>query len=93
MHGLDAIKSHIQAARTVAGIVRTSLGPRGINPSLSLSLFARSYLLMSESIDHRVGQDYDLTRWRYHGYKRWCNYYGSNAGKSLIPLSLSHLTS
>ncbi|GAA5989607.1 hypothetical protein JCM5350_003191 [Sporobolomyces pararoseus] len=31
MHGLDAIKSHIQAARTVAGIVRTSLGPRGLD--------------------------------------------------------------
>ncbi|GAA5929063.1 chaperonin-containing T-complex subunit CCT5 [Sporobolomyces koalae] len=31
MHGIDAIKSHIQAARTVAGIVRTSLGPRGLD--------------------------------------------------------------
>ncbi|GAA5912205.1 chaperonin-containing T-complex subunit CCT5 [Sporobolomyces salmoneus] len=31
MHGLEAIKSHIQAARTVAGIVRTSLGPRGLD--------------------------------------------------------------
>ncbi|GAA5842566.1 hypothetical protein JCM5353_008471 [Sporobolomyces roseus] len=31
MHGLDAIKSHIQAARTVAGIVKTSLGPRGLD--------------------------------------------------------------
>jgi T-complex protein 1 subunit epsilon len=29
LHGLDAIKSHILAARTVAGILRTSLGPRG----------------------------------------------------------------
>ncbi|GAA5820013.1 hypothetical protein JCM10212_006156 [Sporobolomyces blumeae] len=31
MHGIDAIKSHIQAARTVAGIVKTSLGPRGLD--------------------------------------------------------------
>ncbi|GAA5930965.1 hypothetical protein JCM1841_003665 [Sporobolomyces salmonicolor] len=34
MHGLDAIKSHIQAARTVASIVRTSLGPRGLDKIL-----------------------------------------------------------
>ncbi|GAA5886143.1 hypothetical protein JCM16303_000063 [Sporobolomyces ruberrimus] len=34
MHGLDAIKSHIQAARTVAGIVKTSLGPRGLDKIL-----------------------------------------------------------
>ena len=29
LHGTDAIKSHILAAKTVAGILRTSLGPRG----------------------------------------------------------------
>lgn len=28
-HGLEAIKSHILAARTVAAIVKTSIGPRG----------------------------------------------------------------
>lgn len=30
-HGTQAIKSHIQAARTVSNIVRTSLGPRGLD--------------------------------------------------------------
>lgn len=30
-HGVEAIKSHILAARTVANIVRTSLGPRGLD--------------------------------------------------------------
>ena len=30
LHGTDAIKSHILAARTVSGILRTSLGPRGL---------------------------------------------------------------
>jgi T-complex protein 1 subunit epsilon len=33
-HGLEAIKSHILAARTVAGIVKTSLGPRGLDKIL-----------------------------------------------------------
>lgn len=33
-HGLDAVKSHILAARTVAGIVRSSLGPRGLDKIL-----------------------------------------------------------
>ena len=30
-HGTQAIKDHIQAARTVSNIVRTSLGPRGLD--------------------------------------------------------------
>lgn len=34
MHGLEAIKSHILAARTVASIVKTSLGPRGLDKIL-----------------------------------------------------------
>ncbi|CAG9573326.1 unnamed protein product [Danaus chrysippus] len=29
--GIDALKSHIQAARQIAGILRTSLGPRGLD--------------------------------------------------------------
>ncbi|KAL8736676.1 MAG: hypothetical protein Q9166_000042 [cf. Caloplaca sp. 2 TL-2023] len=33
-HGTDAVKSHIMAARTVAGLVRTSLGPRGLDKIL-----------------------------------------------------------
>ena len=33
-HGIDAIKSHILAARTVANIVKTSLGPRGLDKIL-----------------------------------------------------------
>ncbi|KAL8818774.1 MAG: hypothetical protein Q9191_007864 [Dirinaria sp. TL-2023a] len=33
-HGSDAVKSHIVAARTVANIVRTSLGPRGLDKIL-----------------------------------------------------------
>jgi len=33
-HGLEAIKSHILAARTVASIVKTSLGPRGLDKIL-----------------------------------------------------------
>ncbi|EFI27869.1 T-complex protein 1 epsilon subunit [Coprinopsis cinerea okayama7 len=33
-HGLEAIKSHILAAKTVANIVRTSLGPRGLDKIL-----------------------------------------------------------
>ncbi|GAA6044140.1 hypothetical protein JCM8097_002791 [Rhodosporidiobolus ruineniae] len=34
MHGLEALKSHIMAARTVANIVKTSLGPRGLDKIL-----------------------------------------------------------
>ncbi len=34
MHGNDAVKSHIVAARTVANIVKTSLGPRGLDKIL-----------------------------------------------------------
>lgn len=33
-HGIDAVKSHILAARTVAQIVKTSLGPRGLDKIL-----------------------------------------------------------
>ncbi|KAF8322666.1 hypothetical protein DL93DRAFT_2199957 [Clavulina sp. PMI_390] len=33
-HGVEAIKSHILAARTVANIARTSLGPRGLDKIL-----------------------------------------------------------
>ena len=33
-HGTDAIKSHILSARTVANIVKTSLGPRGLDKIL-----------------------------------------------------------
>ncbi|VVT49177.1 uncharacterized protein SAPINGB_P002141 [Magnusiomyces paraingens] len=33
-HGIEAIKNHILAARTVADIVRTSLGPRGLDKIL-----------------------------------------------------------
>ncbi|KAL8829713.1 MAG: hypothetical protein Q9170_006052 [Blastenia crenularia] len=33
-HGNEAVKSHILAARTVAGLVRTSLGPRGLDKIL-----------------------------------------------------------
>lgn len=33
-HGVEAIKNHIQAARTVSDIVRTSLGPRGLDKIL-----------------------------------------------------------
>ena len=34
LHGTDAVKSHILAARTVADIVKTSLGPRGLDKIL-----------------------------------------------------------
>lgn len=33
-HGTEAVKSHIIAARTVANIVKTSLGPRGLDKIL-----------------------------------------------------------
>jgi T-complex protein 1 subunit epsilon len=33
-HGTDAVKSHIQAARAVSSIVKTSLGPRGLDKIL-----------------------------------------------------------
>ncbi|KAF8464386.1 chaperonin Cpn60/TCP-1 family [Kalaharituber pfeilii] len=33
-HGIEAIKSHILSARTVANIVRTSLGPQGLDKIL-----------------------------------------------------------
>ncbi|KAJ3825525.1 chaperonin Cpn60/TCP-1 family [Lentinula raphanica] len=33
-HGVEAIKSHILAARAVANIIRTSLGPRGLDKIL-----------------------------------------------------------
>ncbi|TFY77714.1 hypothetical protein EWM64_g6298 [Hericium alpestre] len=33
-HGIEAIKTHILAARTVSNIIRTSLGPRGLDKIL-----------------------------------------------------------
>ena len=34
MHGLEAVKSHIQAAKSVTSVIRTSLGPRGLDKIL-----------------------------------------------------------
>ncbi|EEB08181.2 chaperonin-containing T-complex epsilon subunit Cct5 [Schizosaccharomyces japonicus yFS275] len=34
LHGIDAVKSHILATKTVANIVRSSLGPRGLDKIL-----------------------------------------------------------
>lgn len=34
LHGNDAIKSHIQSARTVSNIIKSSLGPRGLDKIL-----------------------------------------------------------
>jgi len=34
VHGTDAVKQHIQAARAVSSIVKTSLGPRGLDKIL-----------------------------------------------------------
>jgi len=67
MHGLDAIKSHIQAARTVAGIVRTSLGPRGqplpfFSLSLSLFLYLLCLLTIVSGLDKiMISPDGDIT--------------------------------
>jgi len=53
-------QSHILAARTVANILRTSLGPRGIRPSFHLGP-ANSFL-------YRLGQNLDISRRRDHSY-------------------------
>ncbi|ORY81604.1 chaperonin-containing T-complex epsilon subunit Cct5 [Protomyces lactucae-debilis] len=34
LHGLDAVKSHIAAAKAVTSVIRTSLGPRGLDKIL-----------------------------------------------------------
>ncbi|CCG83135.1 Chaperonin-containing T-complex epsilon subunit Cct5 [Taphrina deformans PYCC 5710] len=34
MHGLEAVKSHIHAAKSVTSVIRTSLGPRGLDKIL-----------------------------------------------------------
>jgi hypothetical protein len=69
LHGTDAIKSHILAAKTVSAILKTSLGPRGRFP------FFKRVTDFS-----RIGQDSYFPWWWYHGYERWCYHLGTNAG-------------
>ncbi|KAH8118008.1 chaperonin Cpn60/TCP-1 family [Phellopilus nigrolimitatus] len=65
-HGVEAIKSHILAARTVANIVKTSLGPRGldkilISPDGEISQMevdhqiAKLLVQLSKSQDDQIG--------------------------------------
>lgn len=60
--GLDALKSHIQAARQIAGILRTSLGPRGLDKMLVSSdgevtvTNDGATILKLMDVDHQVGK-------------------------------------
>jgi hypothetical protein len=58
LHGTDAIKSHILAARTVSGILRTSLGPRGLlGPEIACSFSGLDKILISPDGDITVTND------------------------------------
>ncbi|KIJ53789.1 hypothetical protein M422DRAFT_222485 [Sphaerobolus stellatus SS14] len=61
-HGVEAIKSHILAARTVANIIRTSLGPRGldkilISPDGDITVTNDGATILSQmQVDHQIAK-------------------------------------
>ncbi|KAI0768008.1 chaperonin Cpn60/TCP-1 family [Trametes elegans] len=61
-HGIEAIKSHILAARTVANIIRTSLGPRGldkilISPDGDITVTNDGATILSQmEVDHQIAK-------------------------------------
>ncbi|KAI0635647.1 chaperonin Cpn60/TCP-1 family [Trametes polyzona] len=61
-HGTEAIKSHILAARTVANIIRTSLGPRGldkilISPDGEITVTNDGATILSQmEVDHQIAK-------------------------------------
>ncbi|EMD33947.1 hypothetical protein CERSUDRAFT_117475 [Gelatoporia subvermispora B] len=61
-HGIEAIKSHILAARTVSNIVRTSLGPRGldkilISPDGDITVTNDGATIMSQmEVEHQIAK-------------------------------------
>ncbi|GAA5840666.1 hypothetical protein JCM11251_004179 [Rhodosporidiobolus azoricus] len=62
MHGIEALKSHIMAARTVANIVKTSLGPRGldkilISPDGDITVTNDGATIMSQmQVEHEIAK-------------------------------------
>ncbi|KAJ2320835.1 T-complex protein 1 subunit epsilon, partial [Coemansia sp. RSA 2681] len=60
--GIEATKSHIMAAKTVANIVRTSLGPRGldkilISPDGDITISNDGATIMSQmAIENQIGK-------------------------------------
>ncbi|XP_006459499.1 hypothetical protein AGABI2DRAFT_191461 [Agaricus bisporus var. bisporus H97] len=62
VHGTEAIKSHILAARTVANIIRTSLGPRGldkilISPDGEISVTNDGATILSQmEVEHQIAK-------------------------------------
>lgn len=82
-HGTEAVKSHILAAKTVANIVKSSL-VRSRWGGLGLEFVGWTWKrwLIERVLVFGVGtararQDFNISRWRYHGYERWCYYFGS----------------
>ncbi|KAG5365482.1 T-complex protein 1 subunit epsilon [Yarrowia sp. C11] len=61
-HGIEAVKSHILAARTVSDIVKTSLGPRGldkilISPDGDITITNDGATIMSQmEIEHQIAR-------------------------------------
>src|ERR1700759_3374224 len=62
VHGTDAVKQHIVAARTVANIVKTSLGPRGldkilISPDGEITVTNDGATILSQmEVEHQIGK-------------------------------------
>ncbi|GJN87084.1 hypothetical protein Rhopal_000029-T1 [Rhodotorula paludigena] len=62
LHGIEALKSHILAARTVSNIVKTSLGPRGldkimISPDGDITVTNDGATIMSQmQVEHEIAK-------------------------------------
>ncbi|XP_022120968.1 T-complex protein 1 subunit epsilon [Pieris rapae] len=62
MTGIDALKSHIQAARQISGILRTSLGPRGLDKMMVSSdgdvtvTNDGATILKMMDVEHQIGK-------------------------------------
>ncbi|GAA5866767.1 hypothetical protein JCM3774_001794 [Rhodotorula dairenensis] len=62
LHGIEALKSHILAARTVSNIVKTSLGPRGldkimISPDGDITVTNDGATIMGQmQVEHQVAK-------------------------------------
>lgn len=62
IHGLDAVKSHIQAAKSVTSVIRTSLGPRGldkilISPDGDITITNDGATILAQmNVEHQIAQ-------------------------------------
>ena len=79
LRGIEAQKANILAARSVSAVLRSSLGPKGLNKTNippRFSFFHVHTLHFDGFIRH--GQNACGPRWSGYYYQRWCYHFAEN---------------